>query len=221
MLSKGFQGIVGLTMFLFLSNNVCRKAAPFWVRAFSSGTDAFTQRSRVSSQSYAKTNRDGSQMSSFLIKDSRNSKCYSTSTSLSAGVVEQDLDSALDDLLQGTFDEAEEIDVGQVKDSSESVLSEPAEEPAEDVSVIVAIVLLFLATWIGFSIITPFHFTIKKPVQLWYFHLTVLNQSHSLFFFARILLLFLHDRRDLLTTQIQNSCLQAILVGSKLDWINA
>jgi len=128
MLSKGLQGVIGLTMFLFLSNNACRKAAPFWVRAFSTGTDAFTQRTRVSSQSFAKTNRDGSQMSSFLVENSQNSKCYSTSTSLSAGVVEQDLDSALDDLLQGTFDDAEKIDVGQVMDNSESVLSEPVED---------------------------------------------------------------------------------------------
>lgn len=162
MLSKGLQGVIGLTMFLFLSNNACRKAAPFWVRAFSTGTDAFTQRTRVSSQSFAKTNRDGSQMSSFLVENSQNSKCYSTSTSLSAGVVEQDLDSALDDLLQGTFDDAEKIDVGQVMDNSESVLS----EPVEDVSVIIAIVLLLLASRIGCCIVTPCDFAMKKLMQL-------------------------------------------------------
>ena len=162
MLSKGLQGVIGLSMFLFISNNACRKAAPFWVRAFSTGTDAFTQRSRVSSQSFTKTNRDGSQMSSFLVEDSRNSKCYSTSSSLSAGVVEQDLDSALDDLLQGSFDDAEEIDVGQVTDNSESVLS----EVVEDVSVIIAIVLLLLASRIVWCIVTLCDFTTKKLKQL-------------------------------------------------------
>ena len=116
-------------MFLFLSNNVFRKAGPLGARAFSSGSGAFVQRTRVSSNSDTKNNRHGSEMASFLFEDARNSrdKCYSTTTSLNTGVAEQDLDSALDDLLQGTFDDIEETDNEQSKDDLESILNQPAE----------------------------------------------------------------------------------------------
>jgi len=116
-------------MFLFLSNNLFRKAGPLGARAFSSGSGAFVQRSRVGSNSDAKNNRHGSEMASFLFEDPRNSrgKCYSTTTSLNTGVAEQDLDSALDDLLQGTFDDIEETDNEQLNDDSESILNQPAE----------------------------------------------------------------------------------------------
>jgi len=116
--SKRFQEIVGLTMFLFLSN-ISRKAGPLCARAFSSGTGAVVRRNRI-----------GSEMASFLFEDPRNNrgKCYSTTTSLYAGVAEQDLDSALDDLLQGTFDELEEMDSEQT-DQTDSEETKEISEP--------------------------------------------------------------------------------------------
>ena len=48
-------------------------------------------------------------MASFLLHDSQ-SKCYSTTSSLHAGMVDQDLDAALDDLLEGTFDMTDDTD---------------------------------------------------------------------------------------------------------------
>ena len=103
--NKGFQGVVGLTMFLFLSNYVSRKVGPSHVRAFSSGTSALARRGRLAKNVY------GSRMASLLTEDTRNYRgiCYSTTTALRSAV-EQDLDSALDDLLQGTFDDVEEIE---------------------------------------------------------------------------------------------------------------
>ena len=105
MLSKGFEGVVGLTMFLFLSNYVSRKVGPSHVRAFSSITSSMTQRGRVVS------NVHGNRMASLLAEDTRNYRgiCYATTTALRSAV-EQDLDSALDDLLQGTFDDVEEVE---------------------------------------------------------------------------------------------------------------
>ena len=105
MLSKGFEGVVGLTMFLFLSNYVSRKVGPSHVRAFSSGTSSLARKGRVVSNAY------GSRMASLLTEDNRNYRgiCYSTTTALRSAV-EQDLDSALDDLLQGTFDDVEEVE---------------------------------------------------------------------------------------------------------------
>lgn len=115
---KGFQGVVGLTMFLFLSNYVSRKVGPSHVRAFSSGTRALARRGRLANNVY------GSRMASLLAEDTRNYRgiCYSTTTALRSAV-EQDLDSALDDLLQGTFDNVEEVE-----DVEESVSSLSDEE---------------------------------------------------------------------------------------------
>lgn len=116
-------------MFLFLSNNVSRKVGPLSARAFSGRSESFVRRSSASSNTHAKSNRNVGEVASFLFEDPRNSRgmCYSTTTILHAGVVEQDLDSALDDLLQGTFDEVEETGSEETKDDSESILSEPAE----------------------------------------------------------------------------------------------
>eukprot|EP00535_Pseudo-nitzschia_heimii_P006085 CAMPEP_0197183546 /NCGR_PEP_ID=MMETSP1423-20130617/7874_1 /TAXON_ID=476441 /ORGANISM="Pseudo-nitzschia heimii, Strain UNC1101" /LENGTH=846 /DNA_ID=CAMNT_0042634131 /DNA_START=270 /DNA_END=2811 /DNA_ORIENTATION=+ len=129
--SRKLQGIVGLTMILFLSNNVSRKARPVFVRAFSSTTDAFVQRSSAGSKNHAKINRNDNGMTLLPFENSHNSrgKCYSTTTGLSAGMVEEDLDSALDDLLQGTFDDVE-IDSDDVENDSGSVLQE-ADEPID------------------------------------------------------------------------------------------
>jgi len=111
-----------LTMFLFLSNYVSRKVGPSYVRAFSSGTSSLARRSRTSS--YGKTCRSGSQMVSFLFDDSKSDRgmCYSTTTTSLRSAVEQDLDSALDDLLQGTFDDIEEVEV-----EPEVAVSKPTE----------------------------------------------------------------------------------------------
>jgi len=125
--SKRFQGIVGLTMFLFLSNNVSRKARPTFVQAFSSTTDAFVHRSANRVKTKAGINRNKNEMTLFPFENSN--KCYSTKTSLYAGAVEQDLDSALDDLLQGTFDDVE-MDGDDIEDNSGSILSE-SEEPID------------------------------------------------------------------------------------------
>ena len=138
--SKAIQGLVGVTMFLFLSNNLSRKAGPsssLWARAFSTTNGSFQQRNGYNTR----TSPSGSEMSSFLLEDTRNNrgKCYSTTTSLYSGVVEQDLDSALDDLLQGTFDELEEMDSEDTEDDSASILSTTAavaEVVEEDVSFI-------------------------------------------------------------------------------------
>mmetsp|Transcript_59682 Transcript_59682/g.121692 ORF Transcript_59682/g.121692 Transcript_59682/m.121692 type:complete len:849 (-) Transcript_59682:1378-3924(-) len=125
--SKTDRGIVGLTMFLFLSNNVSRKVGPMCARAFSSGSGSFVRNTHTT------TSNNGGAVSSLVFEDNRYSssssgKCYSTTTSLPSGVVEQDLDSALDDLLQGTFDEVDEMDGVQTKDDSDSILKPPAEE---------------------------------------------------------------------------------------------
>ena len=146
--SKAIQGIIGVTMFLFLSNNISRKAGPsssLWARAFSTSTGAFQQRSSVGVSSRA--SRSGEMTSSFLFEDARDPrKCYSTTTGLYS-VVEQDLDSALDELLQGTFDEVEELDA--TEDDSESILSKTETKTAaaipepEDVSLILQLVLLY------------------------------------------------------------------------------
>lgn len=140
--SKGLQGIVGLTMFLFLSNRISRKAGPFYVRAFSSGSATSIRRIGASGKTYAKTSRKGSQMASFPFENplSSGGKCYSTTTSLRSGVVEQDLDSALDDLLQGTFDDVEEMDSGRTKEVSEFI-------PAETVSFICTTAPLSCCIW--------------------------------------------------------------------------
>lgn len=118
---KGFQGVVGLTMFLFLSNYVSRKVGPSHVRAFSSGTRALARRGSLTNKVY------GSRMASLLTEDSRKYRgiCYSTTTALRSAV-EQDLDSALDDLLQGTFDDVD--DVEEVEEVEESVSSLSDEE---------------------------------------------------------------------------------------------
>jgi len=131
--NKEFQGIVRLTMFLFLSSNVSRKVGPLSARAFSGRSESFVRRSSASSNIHAKSNRNVGEVASFLFEDPRNSRgmCYSTTTTLHAGAVEQDLDSALDDLLQGTFDEVEEIGSEETKDDSESILSESAESEGE------------------------------------------------------------------------------------------
>jgi ATP-dependent RNA helicase DDX21 len=123
MQGRGFQGVVGLTMFLFLSNYVSRKVGPSYVRAFSSGTSALARRSRTSS-----TCRSGSQMVSFLFDDSKSDHgmCYSTTTTSLRSAVEQDLDSALDDLLQGTFDDIEEVEV-ELKEEPKEAMSKSTE----------------------------------------------------------------------------------------------
>ena len=108
-------------MFLFLSNNVSRKARPLFARAFSSTSDAFVQRSSAGSKNYANRNRNNNGMTIFPHKS--RDKCYSTTTGLYAGAVEQDLDSALDDLLQGTFDDVE-MDGDDITDDSGSILKE-------------------------------------------------------------------------------------------------
>lgn len=110
-------------MLLFISNNVSRKVGPLYVRAFSTGSGAFSQRISGVGDSFAKKNSNGNQVIPFLFEDSQKNrgKCYSTATTLNAGAVQQDLDSALDDLLQGTFDELEEIDDEPMKETAESV----------------------------------------------------------------------------------------------------
>uniref|UniRef100_A0A7S4ARI6 RNA helicase n=1 Tax=Pseudo-nitzschia australis TaxID=44445 RepID=A0A7S4ARI6_9STRA len=105
MYGKGTEGVVGLTMFLLLSSNISRKAGPICARAFSTTTAAFTHRSSASRNTCSSRN----EMASFLLHDSQ-SKCYSTTSSLHAGMVDQDLDAALDDLLEGTFDMIDDID---------------------------------------------------------------------------------------------------------------
>lgn len=117
MLRKGLYGIVGsLTMFLFLSNNLFRKAGSpsrLWVHAFSTARDACHKRGRNESVSRMNNGNVGT-LSSFLVEEenSRNkSKWYSTTTNLYDGVVEQDLDSALDELLSSTFDGETDGDV--------------------------------------------------------------------------------------------------------------
>lgn len=107
-------------MFLFLSNYVSRKVGPSHVRAFSSGTRALARRGRLTNNVY------GSRMASLLAEDTRNYRgiCYSTTTALRSAV-EQDLDSALDDLLQGTFDDVEEVE------ESVSSLSDEEEGPID------------------------------------------------------------------------------------------
>ena len=133
MQGRGFQGVVGLTMFLFLSNYVSRKVGPSYVRAFSSGTSALARRSRTSS-----TCRSGSQMVSFLFDDSKSDHgmCYSTTTTSLRSAVEQDLDSALDDLLQGTFDDIEEVEV-ELKEEPKEAMS----KSTESVSIILVMCL--------------------------------------------------------------------------------
>ena len=134
MQGRGLQGVVGLTMFLFLSNYVSRKVGPSYVRAFSSGTSSLARRSRTSS--YGKTCRSGSQMVSFLFDDSKSDRgmCYSTTTTSLRSAVEQDLDSALDDLLQGTFDDIEEVEV-----EPEVAVSKPTESVS-----IISVMCLFI-----------------------------------------------------------------------------
>ncbi len=117
-----------------------RKVGPSYVRAFSSGTGTLARRSRTSTTSFANTCRSGSQMASFPFGDSRNDgMCYSTTATSLRSAVEQDLDSALDDLLQGTFEEAEEMEMESKSDSSPS---------AKSVSVISVMNLFLLARWI-------------------------------------------------------------------------
>ena len=144
-----------MTMFLFLSNNVSRKVGPMCARAFSSGSGSFVRNTHTT------TSNNGGAVSSLVFEDNRYSssssgKCYSTTTSLPSGVVEQDLDSALDDLLQGTFDEVDEMDGVQTKDDSDSILKPPAEE----VSAINRVVVFYPCTTAGvihFCIVRSFH----------------------------------------------------------------
>ena len=93
-----------------------RKVGPSYVRAFSSGSGALARRSRTASISHV------NQMGSFLFEDARGDRgmCYSTTTTNLRSAVEQDLDSALDDLLQGTFDDVEEMDMDSKADLSQS-----------------------------------------------------------------------------------------------------
>jgi len=116
MFVKAIQRVVGLMMLLSLSNKIFRRAGPACARAFSSEAGAFVRGSRASSTKK-------SEILPFSYEDSRN-RCYSTTTNLHAGVVEQDLDSALDDLLQGTFDASEDIDDVQTEDFSKSASNE-------------------------------------------------------------------------------------------------
>lgn len=105
-------------MLLFLSNRISRKvgnSSRAWVRAFSSThTAAFT-----SSKSTRSISSNRLTCSSIFEDTHVNDKTYySTTTNLfdSSGVAEQDLDSALDDLLAGTFDGYDDDDNNEPED---------------------------------------------------------------------------------------------------------
>jgi len=122
----GIHSIVGVTMLLFLSNKISHKIVPsfrLWAHAFSTtNTGAFsctkTKASRIN-------NNNNGLISPSLFEDSqRDGKCYTTTTNLfdSSGTVEQDLNSALDELLAGTFDDDDDevedvVDDHHMKDS--------------------------------------------------------------------------------------------------------
>lgn len=102
-------------MLLFLSSRISRKvgtSSRVWVHAFSSThTGAFTSSKATRS---IKSNDSNSLTCSSIFEDTRfnDKKYYTTTTNLfdSSGVAEQDLDSALDDLLAGTFDGYDDVD---------------------------------------------------------------------------------------------------------------
>ena len=79
--------------------------------------------------------------------------------------MEQDLDSALDDLLQGTFDDVEEMDSGRTKEVSEFI-------PAETVSFICTTAPLSCCIWQ--------HLTAAKKLTVFETFFDVVR-SHSLF----------------------------------------
>ena len=127
MLRKGIHRIVSVTMLLFLSNKLSRTVGPnsrLWVQAFSTTNGAFSYPKTKTSSTINNNNGLTCPSSTFVFEDDyrskRNGKCYSTTTNLfdSSGVVEQDLDSALDDLLAGTFDDDDDADdnVDEVQD---------------------------------------------------------------------------------------------------------
>ena len=116
--TRGIYWLSSVTMLLFLSNRISRKvgnSSRAWVRAFSSThTAAFT-----SSKSTRSINSNRLTCSSIFEDTHVNDKTYySTTTNLfdSSGVAEQDLDSALDDLLAGTFDGYDDDDNNEPED---------------------------------------------------------------------------------------------------------
>ena len=140
MLRKGIHRIVGVTMFLFLSNKLSRTVGPnsrLWVQAFSTTNGAFSYpKTKTSSTINNKNNGLMCPSSTFIFEDDsrskRNGKCYSTTTNLfdSSGVVEQDLDSALDDLLAGTFDDDDNEDADDNVDEVQDVMQASKPKPS-------------------------------------------------------------------------------------------
>jgi hypothetical protein len=152
MLRKGIHRIVSVTMFLFLSNKLSRTVGPnsrLWVQAFSTTNGAFSY-PKTKTSSTINNNNNGltCPSSTFVFEDDyrskRNGKCYSTTTNLfdSSGVVEQDLDSALDDLLAGTFD-VDDDDADDNVDEVQDVVKASKPKPS---TIIEEVSILFVTT---------------------------------------------------------------------------
>jgi len=123
----GIHNIVGVTMLLFLSNKISQKIVPsfrLWAHAFSTtNTGAFTGPQTKASRINNNNNNNGL-VSPF--DSQRHGKCFTTTTNLfdSSGTVEQDLNSALDELLAGTFDD-DDVEVEDVVDDHHIQDSKP------------------------------------------------------------------------------------------------
>mmetsp|Transcript_24524 Transcript_24524/g.28396 ORF Transcript_24524/g.28396 Transcript_24524/m.28396 type:complete len:689 (+) Transcript_24524:269-2335(+) len=123
----GIHNIVGVTMLLFLSNKISQKIVPsfrLWAHAFSAtNTGAFTGPQTKASRINNNNNNNGL-VSPF--DSQRHGKCFTTTTNLfdSSGTVEQDLNSALDELLAGTFDD-DDVEVEDVVDDHHIQDSKP------------------------------------------------------------------------------------------------
>ena len=152
MLRKGIHRIVSVTMLLFLSNKLSRTVGPnsrLWVQAFSTTNGAFSY-PKTKTSSTINNNNNGltCPSSTFIFEDDyrskRNGKCYSTTTNLfdSSGVVEQDLDSALDDLLAGTFDDDDD-DADDNVDEVQDVVKASKPKPS---TIIEEVSFLFVTT---------------------------------------------------------------------------
>lgn len=170
-------------MLLFLSNKISHKIVPsfrLWAHAFSTtNTGAFsctkTKASRIN-------NNNNGLISPSLFEDSqRDGKCYTTTTNLfdSSGTVEQDLNSALDELLAGTFDDDDD-EVEDVVDDHHMKDSKPIPSTlVEEVSFSLFIFNIFLSYFRTNFYISIFY-SIPNFISLpkWY---KIIGQTYRLF----------------------------------------
>jgi hypothetical protein len=168
MLRKGIHRIVGVTMFLFLSNKVSRTVGPnsrLWVKAFSTTNGAFSYPKTKTPSTINNNNGLMCRSSTFIFEDDcrskKHGKCYSTTTNLfdSSGVVEQDLDSALDDLLAGTFDD-DDVDADDNVDEVQDAVQASKPKP----SAMIEEVSIFLVTTTANDTTIIFNISCSFPI---------------------------------------------------------